>query len=222
MGMPADPLLPDRRPPEGRRRGHAGFDPAWLATQRWTPERVRAELLDECWPTPYYELVDGELLVSPSPGDPHQDVVLQLAFLLHPYVAAQQLGTLRLSPSDVQLDGRSLVQPDLYVVPPGGRRRPPERPFDRLLLAVEVLSPSSGRNDRLRKRDHYARAGIGEYWLADPDARTIERNGPDARVTVQATTFDWTPPGAAAPLTVDVAALCARALGAAPPEADGE
>ena len=194
--------------------------PPDLARQRWTPERVRAELLRDDRPTPRYECIDGELLVSPSsPGRPHQRVVRDLILALHPYVEAQRVGELLHSPSDVQLGPDSLVQPDLYVVAPDGFRAPPARPYDRLILAIEVLSPSTARHDRMKKRHHYLRSGVAEYWIVDLEARLVERTWPDGRVDVLDEQLRWEPPGAAEPLALDLAALFRRSLGDPPPDA---
>jgi Uma2 family endonuclease len=83
-----------------------------------------------------------------------------------------------------------------------------------LLLAIEVLSPSTARADRTTKRRRYQRAGIPEYWIVDLDARVIERWRPgDDRPEVLGETLTWLAPGAASPLTIELAPLFARIHG---------
>src|SRR5690606_7670743 len=145
----------------------------------WTAEMVRA-LQDESHPAPRYELVDGELLVTPSPQPLHQFAVFALARALHDHVRVHRLGIVFMSPADLELEPETVVQPDLFVVPAGGERPTTSwRAVRSLLLAVEVVSPSSGRADRLTKRRLYQRAGVPEYWVVDVDARLIERWRPD-------------------------------------------
>jgi len=83
----------------------------------------------------------------------------------------------------------------------------------RLLLAVEVLSPSTARADRVTKRVLFRDEGVAEYWIVDLDARTIERSTPaDPRVDVFVDRVDWRPEGAASPITIDLPAYFARVL----------
>jgi Uma2 family endonuclease len=108
----------------------------------WTVERVLA-LPDD---GNRYEVVDGELLVSPAPSLPHQVVIAALARLLHPFVTAHGLGCVLHSPADIEFDERTLVQPDLFVAPLVQGHRPRSwKEIRQLLLAIEVLSPSSAR-----------------------------------------------------------------------------
>jgi len=182
------------------------------ATQghRWTAAEVRA--LPEV-PGKQFEVIDGELFVSPGPSYAHQYVAAELMLRITAYVRAQHLGYVLMGPGDVEPDPHTLVQPDVFVVPPVQGRAP--RDFaeaERLLLAVEVLSPSSGRKDRVIKRRLYQRMGA-EYWIVDPDARVVERWRPgDDRAELLDERIAWTPAGAGEPLTLDLAALFAEAL----------
>lgn len=83
-----------------------------------------------------------------------------------------------------------------------------------LLLVIEVLSPSTARTDRTTKRRRYQRAGIPEYWIVDPDSRTVERWRPaDDRPEVISEHLLWHPAGAGQPLTIGLAELFSRIHG---------
>jgi Uma2 family endonuclease len=182
------------------------------ATAEWTAARVRA-LPDD---GRRYEVVDGELLVTPAPRWAHQRAVLSLARALHDYLAESAIGEVTISPADVELDARTLVQPDVFVVPLAGsgrRMRDWTEIEGRLLLAVEVLSPSTARADRHLKRRRYQRAGISEYWIIDLDARLVERWRPgDERPAIIADALEWLPDGATAPLAIDLSAFFSEIL----------
>jgi Uma2 family endonuclease len=178
---------------------------------RWTPAQVR-ELIDKTprhWPR--YELIDGELVVTPSPAPPHQVAVSKLMELLIPYVKAERLGVVLTSPSDVELEPESITQPDVFVVPSGTF---PETEFaswkqvTRLLLAIEVLSPASMESDRKWKRNLYLRNRVLEYWIVDLDAKVIEQWIP-FRETPQilSESISWMPDAAANALTIDLPAF---------------
>jgi Uma2 family endonuclease len=173
--------------------------------RRWTAREVRQLIAESPLATPRYELVDGELLVTPSPNWPHQTAVYLLLTRLHEYLQRQTVGAVRPSPFDVELVPESLVQPDVFVVPSHeARRLLTEMPARELLLAVEVLSPSSSRHDRVTKRPHYQRH-VPEYWIVDLDARLFERWRPgDTRPEIVTETLEWSPPGATEPFSLDV------------------
>lgn len=199
--------------------------PAHLAGQEWTPDRVQNELVREDQPWPRYELIDGELLVShweeesdvsASPRRVHQRAVRELMWLLHPYVERFALGEVLMAPLDVRLTPDSLVQPDLLVAPPGADGRPESNePVTALLIAAEVLSPSTAGNDRLKKRAFFAKQGVPEYWVVDTATELIEVSRPtDPRVELYARELHWLPTGASEPLVIDVPAYFARVQGA--------
>jgi Uma2 family endonuclease len=183
--------------------------------RRWTAREVRALIAESPKVSPRYELVDGELLVTPSPRPLHQVVATTLAAMLFPYVEAHSLGFAVTSPSDVELEPEFLSQPDVFVIPMREWRRirsTDEQVIRELLLAVEVLSPGSGRHDRVRKRSMYQRH-VSEYWIVDADARIFERWLPsDNRPEILTETLEWSPEGASEPFRLDVAQFFARLL----------
>src|SRR5437763_4522810 len=144
--------------------------------RRWTAREVRQLIQDAPSFTPRYELVDGELLVTPSPGPRHQEAVLLLLVALSAYCDREPVAHALHSPSDIELEPEDVRQPDVYVMPMPEWKRVLRDGFPAraLLAAAEVLSPSSGRNDRVKKRPGYQRH-VPEYWIVDIDARLIER-----------------------------------------------
>ena len=179
----------------------------------WTREEVLA-LQDAAPPGVRYELIDGEVLVSPSPSSPHQLVVGEFSFQLNLYCRAHRIGHVLTSPADLALDGTSILQPDVFVVPadiPLARDGWPS--VTRLLLAVEVLSPSTARGDRTVKRRFLQRQGVPEYWIVDPYARLVERWRPeDERPEIVIGSLGWQPRADVPPLVMDLPALFADAL----------
>jgi Uma2 family endonuclease len=177
-----------------------------IEKRRWTAAEVRRLIDEHPEPTPRFELVRGELLVTPSPNKMHQRIVHELVRLLDPYVVTHKLGELFFSPSDIDLDPESVLQPDLYVEPGiDGRRPRTTDPVTRLLLAVEVLSPSSARYDRVTKRREYQRDDVPEYWIVDADSQVFERWRPaDDRPEILDAEFVWHPDGASEPFRLDV------------------
>ncbi len=168
----------------------------------WTAERIRA-LPDDGM---RHEVVDGEHLVTPAPRAPHQLALSELEALLRPFVMKQALGRVWRSPADLEFDPRTLMQPDLFVTV--NRRVRTWRDALPLRLAVEVLSPSTARADRILKRRRLQRAGVPEYWIVDLDARLVERWRPgDRRPELLEERLLWQPEGASAPLLVDLEAL---------------
>ena len=160
-----------------------------------------------------YEIIDGELLVTPVPSL-DQEAVLRFATLLTDYVRRERIGYVVVSPADVTFSKSRSVQPDLFVVPSADGRRPRHfRDVGRLLLAVEILSPSTARADRVAKRRLFRDERVPEYWIVDLDARTIERSTPaDPRVEVAADHLSWRPDGAANQLVIDLADYFAQIL----------
>lgn len=172
-------------------------------TRRWTEAAFYAAR-DAAPPGERWELVDGEVLVTPSPHWTHQGVVTELLARLIPYVREHALGMIFASPLDVKLAPGLVLQPDVLVVPAGELTRYDDV-VTRLLLAIEVISPSSARHDRVTKRPHYQKNTVPEYWIVDGEARIIERWTPaDSRPEVVTGTLSWRPDGARAPFVMDV------------------
>ncbi len=124
--------------------------------------------------TKRYELLEGELVVVPSPNEQHQSISRNLAFRLFQYVKENKLGTVYYAPFDVVL-GDNVVQPDIMYV---SRDRLGIITADEIRgapdLVIEILSPATSARDRTLKRTLYARHGVRELWIVDPDGKTLE------------------------------------------------
>ena len=124
--------------------------------------------------TKRYELIEGELIMVPSPFTYHQRISRKLEFLLEDFVEKNKLGEIFYAPCDVHL-GDNVVQPDIlfvskehfYVIAREEIKGAPD-------LVIEILSPATAERDRTIKRTLYARYGVREYWIVDPEKKTVE------------------------------------------------
>jgi len=175
--------------------------PVPIARSDWTVAEVN-ELPDD---GNRYEVLDGELLVSPAPTWLHQRAVRELVELLLPYVKTIGL-ELFFAPTAVTWGPRTELQPDVLAVP-RLEGRPAQRFVDVgvLSLAVEVLSPSTARQDRYKKRPEFQRRAVPEYWIVDPASRLVERWRPnDEEPEVLLDCLVWQPSAEVAPLTINL------------------
>ena len=171
--------------------------------RRWTVAE-RDELPDD---GNRYEVIDGELFVTTAPSFMHQRAVSQLYRLLAAYLDREPVGEALVAPADIVFSPRRGVQPDVFVLPfVNGRRAQHFSDVGRLLLAVEVLSPSTAHTDRVDKRALYREERVDEYWVVDLDSRIIERSTPgEPRAEILASHLEWLPEGATTAFAMDVA-----------------
>lgn len=182
-----------------------------IAETEWTVEMLD-ELPDD---GNRYELFDGVHVVTPAPSDVHQLVAGELTMRLRRYLRPGPLGRALMSPADIRRADRrrNRLQPDIFVVHLRDGKRP-EYPYDLadLLLAVEIVSPSSIATDYQRKRDLYVGAGV-EYWVIDADARTVAVWMPGATSAVLYTdVMRWQPEGMPTALSFDLPEFFVTAL----------
>ncbi len=177
-----------------------------LAPQYFTADMVRALPEDG----QRYEVVHGELLVTPAPTMPHQRVVTRLVVALAPYCERLSLGEVLTSPADVSWGEDVLVQPDVFVTARDEAGLSEWSSLRTLDLVVEVLSPSTAKQDRFQKRRLYQRQRVETLWIVDIDRALVEVWTPDAILPlVRTEELVWHPPGAAEPLVIPVAGLFA-------------
>ncbi len=125
--------------------------------------------------TKRYELLGGELVMTPSPTSKHQQVAAELEWQLNQFVRPRKLGLLLDAPLDVILSQEDVVQPDILFISQEHLNIIQERSIHGAPdLMIEIFSPATAARDRTLKRTLYARYGVSEYWLVDPDAQTIE------------------------------------------------
>lgn len=143
--------------------------------------RVRFKA-DDIWDAPddqyRYEVIDGDLYMTPAPGWGHQLGLMKLSLLVGNWVYGQGLGYVVQAPVGVVLDEENGVQPDLIHISQQRSNIISERGVEGSPdLVVEVLSPSTAARDRGIKMRRYAAAGVPHYWLLDSLARAIEAYG---------------------------------------------
>ncbi len=183
---------------------------AELVERYWTAEDVRALPEDGN----RYECIDGVLLVTPAPVYDHNDALGRLYVRLFAFVERCELGRLMFAPADIDVSRGTMVQPDLFIAASGtGVRVRSSQDIGDLLLAVEVVSPSSAKRDRDLKRRLYQRIGVHEYWIVDLAKRQVERWTPDSqRAEVQAGTLVWSPRATSDSLEIDLVRYFAEVL----------
>ncbi|HSU14413.1 Uma2 family endonuclease [Longimicrobium sp.] len=156
-----------------------------------------------------YEVIGGELYVSPSPRPLHQEIVARLGDVIRPFVAEHQLGRAVPGPIDVLFAEGDYMAPDFVFVCQGRvscfTRRGLEGPPD---LVVEIVSPETGRRDRGLKRDRYAHFGVAEYWVIDPEKKRIEihraTDDPGRKTEIATGDLIWQPVPGGPVLTLNV------------------
>lgn len=184
----------------------------------WTREDVAHLVEQREGYSPRYELVDGELLVTPAPSGRHQRITFRLAVLLDEYVRRQHLGEVRLGPGEIALEGENRFEPDIFVAPMvDGVRAPANDPVTNPLLICEIVSPGSVRHDRITKRRAFQRRGVPEYWVVDGNSEAIEVWRPSDEGAMRIDdVLTWRPTGCREPFTLGVKAFFADQADVAP------
>ena len=141
----------------------------WLASAEWT-EGAYFALPDTNY---LVELSDGQLLVLEMPTTEHQWIVTELLFLMKAWAQEHGAGLVLVAPMPVRLWAGKIREPDIVFYAAGHEDRLHDQYADPPDLAVEVLSPTTQQTDRGEKSVEYAAAGVGEYWIVDPAARSI-------------------------------------------------
>jgi Uma2 family endonuclease len=121
-----------------------------------------------------HELIDGEHYVTPSPNRRHQQLVGRLYFALEAHLRAHTVGEVYLAPFDVVLSEFDVVEPDLLVVTTDQRNILTDANVQGApAIVVEILSPGTRRVDEKIKYGLFARAGVREYWVVDPELDVV-------------------------------------------------
>ncbi len=139
------------------------------ASKKWTVEDYLQ--LGEDF---HYQLIEGELIMSPAPNPYHQEVVLRLCRVLDDFCNKIK-GKTYFSPIDVYLDEHNVYQPDLILLTSDSLNKISDRGIEGTPeLVVEILSPSNSHIDRYQKKEAYHKFGVKEYWMIDPNNKSIE------------------------------------------------
>jgi Uma2 family endonuclease len=154
-----------------------------------------------------YEIIHGELFVTPAPMPSHETILARLTRMIDPYVAANDLGLVYRARAALAVSIETEVEPDLMV------RRPPadenahwcDVPMP--VLVVEVASDSTRRRDRVHKRNLYGELGIPDYWMVERDDRSVRVVRPGRPDVIATDTLTWHPAGVAEPLVIAVAGI---------------
>ena len=122
-----------------------------------------------------YELMEGEFYMVPSPGWSHQTVLKKFFRILDDYITSRKLGELCFAPLDVVLSGEDVVQPDILFISKERSHIITEKNIQGAPdLIIEILSPATAGRDKGLKRKLYAKYGVKEYWIADPENKRVE------------------------------------------------
>ncbi len=141
-----------------------------------------------------YETVYGELLVTPAPRAWHQEVLGRVQLALGLYLKENRVGHLFASPADISWSDDTLVQPDLFVVDFEQARTMDWAQMKKLLLVIEVMSPSTARYDRFTKRRLYQDVRIPAYWIVNSDEEFVEVWTPETELPeIQRERVVWSP-----------------------------
>ena len=171
----------------------------------WTVEQVLA--------LPYdgnrYEVVHGELLVTPFPNPEHEFTGAALRKALYAYVDRVVVGSV-LGPIDLYIGEDTYLQPDMVILPTDRAAGRTWREMPRPILCVEIISKSSRLFDREQKRRAYLEHGVPMYWIVDSRTRTVEVWTPAAaHHAVVADALTWSPVEGAEPFRITMGELFA-------------
>lgn len=123
-----------------------------------------------------YEIIDGELFMTPAPKMYHQDIIGNIYYHIRKFLEKTNLGKVYVSPADVVLSMTDVVEPDLFFI---SKERSEIITKKNVVaapdLVVEILSESTAAIDRNRKKDLYGKYGVKEYWIVDPEQAAIEQ-----------------------------------------------
>ena len=122
-----------------------------------------------------YEILKGELAVTPAPSTRHQIASANVFKLLTRYIDEKSLGILLYAPVDLILESTSVLQPDLLFVAKARQNIITDRAVEGAPdLVIEILSPATSRTDRITKAQIYARHEVPAYWIVAPEQETVE------------------------------------------------
>lgn len=120
------------------------------------------------------QLIDGEIVMSPSPSEMHQTIVLELAASLKQFVQTHKLGFVYIAPLDVFLKESEVYQPDIIFISRQNKNIIKDKIKGVPDLVVEVLSPKTAYYDLVHKKNIYEETGVKEFWAVDGEGKSVE------------------------------------------------
>ena len=124
---------------------------------------------------PHYQLIEGDLFMSPAPGRYHQDILRNITFIFFEYLQKKRVGEIYFAPFDVFLTDLNVYQPDMVFVSNTRKAILSDRGAEGAPdLVVEILSPKTAKLDKGVKKEIYSRTGVQELWIVDPDLENIQ------------------------------------------------
>ena len=142
---------------------------------RIQPPRSLREVYDALPEGTLAQFVDGQLVMAPAPTYGHQKILNLINRRMSDYVEQNNLGEVIIAPFDVYLDIENVFQPDIIFI---NKEQLAQIQEDGLhggpLLVIELLSPGTARYDLYQKKAAYERTGVQEYWIVDPDTKTVQ------------------------------------------------
>jgi Uma2 family endonuclease len=132
-----------------------------------------------------FQLIDGKLIFMPSLKDIHQAISIHLATLLYLFVSKHKLGIVRNAPLDVHFDEKNIFQPDLLFISNERKHILKDWVYGAPDLVVEIISKGTASFDKKQKMETYGKYGVQEYWLIDPEKKTLQLFGNQANKMVE-------------------------------------
>lgn len=144
-----------------------------LTYRKASPEEFWA-LPESMLPTEY---INGEIIMAPTPTTLHQSISREIFLALNEFVRQKGLGRIFYAPLDVILPSGEVVQPDLFFLTPEETERAHSAKlvYSVPSFVVEILAPGSVKHDAITKRNLYERNGTSEYWIVDPETKTVSQ-----------------------------------------------
>ena len=122
-----------------------------------------------------YELIEGELIMVPAPEVQHQKVSRNLEFIIWQFVKKKDIGSVFYAPIDVMFSSENVLQPDIIYISKKRSGIITEKYISGAPdLVIEIISPSTSGRDKTLKRTLYAKYGVEEYWIVDPNEKNIQ------------------------------------------------
>lgn len=139
------------------------------------PPRTIREVWDSLPEGTRAQIIENQLIMSPSPLDSHQKIFVDIFLPLGYFINKHSLGIVRSAPYDVYIDEENVFQPDILFISNENQERIKRNGLHGSPdLVIEILSPSTSKYDKNQKKHVYERHGVKEYWIVDPETREVQ------------------------------------------------